>query len=149
MANPRRSGSLEFVRSQRRDQFVNLKRRRDHDMANTHSQKAPSIYTDHTSQHHASHDSHNEGVYNLRRKVYHLRQRLHRKAWIREEIIPTPSQSSSSEDNWSYRWRSRTPPSESFTSSTHLTSGERHYHKRSRTPPWRNIGNDAMGKALL
>lgn len=94
MANPRRSGSLEYVGSLWRDQFGNLKRRRDHDMANAHSQRAPSIHTDYIGQHHASHNSHNEEVYNLERKVDHLRQCLHRKARIREETTPTPSQRS-------------------------------------------------------
>ena len=29
------------------------------------------------------------------------------------------------------------------------TFGERHHHKRSRTPPRRSVGNDAMGNTLL
>ena len=149
MANPRRNASLEYVGSQRRERFVNLEWRKDCDMANTHSQRAPFVHSDHTSQHHASHNSHDEEVYNLKRKVDRLYRHLHLKAWIREKRTPTPSQSSSFEDDWNYQWRSRTPPNESFTSSSHYTSEERYHHKRSRTPPRRNMGNDALGKALL
>ena len=88
-------------------------------------------------------------MHNLRRKVDHLHQHLHRKAQIREERTPTPSQSFSSNDDQCYWQRSKTSPSESFTSLSHLSYGERQHHKRSRIPPQRNIGNDALGKALL
>ena len=91
MANPRRNASLEFVGFQRRDWFVNLEQRRDCDMAHTHSQRAPFVHSNHTGQHHASHNSHDEEVYNLKRKVDRLRRHLHRKARTREERTPTPS----------------------------------------------------------
>ena len=149
MANPRRNASLESVGSQRRDRFVNLEQRRDCDMAHTHSQRAPFVHSDHIGQHHTSHNSHDEEVYDLKRKVDRLHRHLHRKARIREERTSTPSQSSSSKDDRNYWQRSKTPPNESFTSSSHYTLDERYHHKRSRTPPRRNIGNDAMGKALL
>ena len=56
------------------------------------------------------------------------------------------SRSSSDE---SYRPRSRTSPSKSFTSSSWHTSGRQHYCKKFVTPPRRDQGHDAMGKALL
>ena len=149
MANPRRSGSLESVGSQRRDRFVNLKWKRDRDMGHTYNERASSVHSKHTDQHHASHNSHDKEVYNFKRKVDRLCRRLHRKARIKEERIPTLSQSSRSEDNRSYWRRSRTPPSESFILTSRYTFGERHHHKRSRTPPWRSVGNDAMGNTLL
>ena len=74
---------------------------------------------------------------------------LHYKARINEERTPTLSQSSGSEDNKSYWWRSRTPPSESFILTSRYTFGERHHHKRFRTPPRRSVENDAMGNTLL
>ena len=73
MANPRRSGSLESVGSQRRDQFVNFEQRRDRDMGHTYNERAPSVHSEHTGQHHASHNSHDEEVYNFKRKVDRLR----------------------------------------------------------------------------
>nr|POF00337.1 hypothetical protein CFP56_33970 [Quercus suber] len=85
MANPRRSGYFESMGSQQRDQFVNLEQMRDCDMAHTYSEKAPPIHPEHTSQHRANHNSHDEEVYNLKRKVDRLHRRLHRKARIREE----------------------------------------------------------------
>ena len=105
----------------------------------THTAKKLLLYT-WTIRHHASHNLHDEEVYNLKRKVDWLHQYLHCKAWIREERTPTPTQSSSSRDDQSYRRRSRTPPNESFTSSSHYTFGEKDPHKRSRTPPQRTIG---------
>lgn len=72
MANPRRSGSLESVESRQRDQFVNLERGRDRDMGHTYNERAPSVHSKHTSQCHASHNSHDEEVYNFKRKVDRL-----------------------------------------------------------------------------
>ena len=69
MASPKRSGSLESVGSQCRDHFINLERRRDCDMAHTHSERVPSVHSKQTGQHEASHNLHDEGVYNLEKKV--------------------------------------------------------------------------------
>ena len=122
---------------------------RDRHMAHTHNKRALFVHFEQTGQHQASHNSHDEEVYNLKKKVDRLRQRLHRKTRIRKERTPTPGQSSSSESGGSYRPWSRTPPSESFMSSSHHTLGGKHYRKRSRTPTRRSQGNDAMGKAFL
>ena len=149
MASPKWSGSLESMGSQRRDQFVNLERIRDRHMAHTHNERAPSMHSKRFGQHQGSHNSHDEEVYNLKKKVGWLRWQLHRKTWIRKERTPTPGQSSSSESDGSYRPLSRTLPNESFMSSSHHTSGGKHYRKRSRTPLRRSHGNDAMGKAFL
>ena len=73
MAGPRRSGSLEFVVSQCRDHFVNLKHRRDKDVAQTHNQGAPSFHSERTEQHKASNNSRDEEVHNLEQKVERLR----------------------------------------------------------------------------
>ena len=118
-------------------------------MGHTYNERAPSVHFEHTGQHHASHNSHDEEVYNFKRKVDWLRQRLHHKAWKKEERTLILSHSSSFEDNISYWRRSRTPPSESFILTSRYTFGKRHHHKRSRTPPRRSVGNDAMGNTLL
>ena len=70
----------------------------------------------------------------LKRKLRH--------EWGRQ----TPSNfdfSSSDEGDDSYRLRSRTPPSESF-------SCDEDYHResRNRSPPYKGLGNDAISKAL-
>ena len=71
-------------------------------MAHTYNERAPSVHSEHTGQHHASHNSHDEEVYNFKRKVDRLRRHLHRKARIKEERTSTLSQSSSFEYNRSY-----------------------------------------------
>ena len=117
---------LESEGSQRKDHFVNLKRMRDHHMAHTHSERAPSI---HYGSHETSHNSRDGEVHNLEKKVEQLRQRLHHKTPIREDRTPTLEQDSSSQSDGSYRPQSRTPPSESFTSSSHRTSRRKHYRR--------------------
>nr|POF02847.1 hypothetical protein CFP56_10905 [Quercus suber] len=79
MASPRRSRSLESVGSQRRDHFVNLERRKDRNMAHTHNERVPSIHSERTSQHEASHNSRDEEMYNLEKKVEWLCRRLRRR----------------------------------------------------------------------
>ena len=64
-------------------------------------------------------------------------------------MTPSSSQYSSSSSDESYKPRSKTSPSESFTSSSRHTSGRKHYHKKSVTPPRRGQGHDAIGKALI
>ena len=55
---------------------------------------------------------------------------------------PSSSEFGSGEDD-SYRPRSRTPPSESFS----YKEG-RHHRKKSRSLAHRSLGNDAMSRAL-
>ena len=149
MASPRQSGSLESVGSQRRDHFVNLERRRDRYMAYTHSERMLFIHSERIGQHKASHNTRNEEVYNLEKKMKRLHRCLRRRTQTRENRTPSPDQDSSTGSDESYRPQSRTPPSESFTSSSHRTLRRKHYHRKSRTPPRRGQGHDAMGKALL
>ena len=149
MASPRQSGSLESVGSQRRDHFVNLERRRDRYMAHTHSERVLFIHFERIGQHKASHNTRNEEVYNLEKKMERLRRCLCCRTRMREDRTPSPDQDLSIGSDESYRPQSRTPPSESFTSSSHCTLRRNHYHRKSRTPPRRGQGHDAMGKALL
>ena len=149
MASPRQIGSLESVGSQRRDHFVNLERKRDRYMAHTHSERVLFIHFERIGQHKASHNTHNEEVYNLEKKMERLRRCLCCRTRMREDRTPSPDQDLSIGSDESYRPQSRTPPSESFTSSSHCTLRRKHYHRKSRTPPRRGQGHDAMGKALL
>ena len=62
-------------------------------MGHTYNERAPFVHSEHTSQHHASHNSHEKEVYNFKRKVDWLCRRLHHKAWKKEERTPTLSHS--------------------------------------------------------
>ena len=78
-----------------------------------------------------------------------LHQRLRHKTRIRENGTPFPNQYSGTGSDRSYRPKSRNPPSESFMSSSRHSLGRNRYRKKSRTPPKKGQGHDAMGKALL
>ena len=70
----------------------------------------------------------------LKKKLSHARRK-----W-------TPSDSDvSSDDEWdvSYRRRSRTPSSESFS-----YDEEHHHERRYKSPPYKGLGSDAMSRAL-
>ena len=125
----------ESMGSQRQDHFVNLERRRDWEV---------SMQTTHTSRslsRSGSHISHEENIRAMQLEIDCLKRKL-RHEWGRQ----TPSNfdfSSSDEGDDSYRLRSRTPPSESF-------SCDEDYHResRNRSPPYKGLGNDAISKAL-
>ena len=93
--------------SQREDHFVNLEQRRDHDV---------SVHTAHTSRsqsRNASHISHGEDTNALQLEIDHLKRKL-----CHERRKRTPSVSNSSiddEEDHSYKHKSRTPPSKSFS----------------------------------
>ena len=74
-------------------------------------------------------------------EIDHLRRKLCR----RQRRGATSSSKPSSDDDRdnSYRPRSKTPPSESFS-----CDEDRHYKRRSKSPSRKGLGNDAMSKAL-
>ncbi|XP_075665413.1 uncharacterized protein LOC142635083 [Castanea sativa] len=84
MASSKHSGSLESIGSQHRDPFVNLERRRDRHVAYTHSEGAPSVHSEHTGQHEASHHLRDEEVHNLKKKV----ERSGRKYYCKKSRTP-------------------------------------------------------------
>jgi len=95
----------ESVGSQRQDHFLNLEQRRDREV---------SVHTTHTSRSHSrsgSHKSHGEDTKNMQLEIDHLRRKLRRK---QRRGTPSSSESQFNEDD-SYRPRSRTPPSKSFS----------------------------------
>ena len=73
-------------------------------------------------------------------EIDHLWRKLCRK---QQRGTPSSSKSPSDDDDDSYRPKSRTLPSESFS-----YDEDRHYKRRSRSPSCRGLGNDAMSKAL-
>ena len=121
--------------SQRQDHFRDLEQQRD---------RKGSVCTTHTSRSQAcskSHVSREENARNMQREIYHLKRSLRHE---RQKRAPSdPEFSSEGEKDDSYKRRSRTPFSESF-------SHDRDYHheRRDRKPPLVGLGNDAVSKAL-
>ena len=77
----------------------------------------------------------------MKREIDHLKKKLRHAQWKR---TPTPSDSSSDDEKDSdYQCRSRIPPSESFS-----YEEEHHRERRCKSPTHRELGNDAMSKAL-
>ena len=102
-----------------------------------------SVYTTQTSRSHSrsgSHVSHGENTRNMQLGIDHLRRKLRCK---KRGGTPSSSESHFNDDDDSYRSRSRTPPSESFS-----CDKDRHHRWRSRSPSHRGLGNDAMSRAL-
>ena len=101
-----------------------------------------SVHISHTSKSQSrsgSHMSHGEDTKNLQLEIDHLCRKLRCK-----QRRGTPSSSvSRSDDDDSYRPKSRTPPNESFS-----YNEERQHRKRSRSSAYRGLGNDAMSKTL-
>ena len=103
-----------------------------------------SVHTTHTSKSqsrgkcHVSHAKNDRDVQReideLERELRHARQR---------HSSPNSELSSEETDGASYRQRSRTPPSETFS-----YNKEYHHRRRYKSPPRRGLGNDAMNKAL-
>ena len=125
----------ESIGSNRQDQFFNLERRRDREV---------SVYTTYTrgsQSRGGSHLSYEENARSMQLEIDRLRRRLRRE---RRRATPSSFGPSSDDDSdISYRPRSRTPPSESFS-----CDKDHHYRWRRESLPAQGLGNDAMGKAL-
>ena len=121
--------------SQRQDDFLNLERRRD---------REGNVHTTYTSGSHSrvgSHISQEQNNRAMQRDIDHLEKELCH-TWRRW----TPSQSDSFSDgekDGSYRRRSRTPLSESFS-----YEEEHHCERGYKSSTHKGLGNDTMSKAL-
>ena len=121
--------------SQHNNPFVNLERRGDCEgsVRTTHTNK--SQYRGKSCISHAKNnrDMQRE-IDELKRELRHAQQK---------RLSPNSDLSSDEADDASYRQRSRTPPSESF-------SCDEEYNRRRRykSPPCKGLGKDAMNKAL-
>ena len=125
----------ESTRSQQQDDFLNLECRGD---------REGSVHIKHTSKSHyrvRSHVSQEQNSRAMQREIDHLKKELRHARWKR---IPSNSNVSSDDgEDTSYRRRSKTPPSESFS------YDKEHHHKcRYKSSPRKGLGNDAMSKAL-
>ena len=125
----------ESTRSQRQDDFLNLEHVKDLE---------GSVHTTHTSRSHSrvgSHVSQEQNNKAMQLEIDHLKKKL-RHAW-RKRALSNSDVSSNDEEDASYRQRSRTPTSESFS------CDEEHHHKsRYKSLPHKGLGNDALSKAL-
>ena len=102
------------------------------------------MQTTHTSKSQSrgkSHVSHAKNERDMQREIDDLKKKLCR---ARQRRLSSDSKPSSEEtDDATYRRRSRTPPSETFS------SDEEHRHKcKSKNPTYKGLGNNAMNEAL-
>ena len=121
--------------SQCNNSVVNPQQRGDHE---------GSVQTTHTSKSQSrgkSHVSHAKNEREMQREIDELKKKL-RCAW-RRRSSPNSEPSSEETNDATYRRRSRTPPSETF-------SGDEEYsHKRkNKSPTHKGLGNNAMNEAL-
>ena len=103
-----------------------------------------SVRTTHTTRSHSrgkSHVSHVKHDGNLQREIADLKRELRHARRARSPPCSEPSFGES--DGTSYRRRSRTPQSETFS-----YEEEHRHRRRRRSPTSRGLGNDAMNKAL-
>ena len=125
----------ESIGSQRQNQFLNLERMRDRKI---------SVHTTHTGGSQSlggSHLSHEENTRSMQLEINRLRRRLHRE---QHRETPSSSDPSSKDDNDnSYRPKSKTPPSESFS-----CDQDHHYRRRREILSRQGLGNNAIGRAL-
>ena len=103
-----------------------------------------SVHTTHTNKSQSrrkSHVSHAKNDRDMQREIDELKREL-RHAW-RRHSPPSSEPSSKETDSTSYRRRSRTLPSETFS-----YEEEHHHRRRYKSPPCKGLGKDAMNKAL-
>ena len=88
-----------------------------------------------------SYVSHAKNERDMQREIDELKKEL-RRAWRRR---PSPDSELSSEeiDDATYRQRSKTPPSETFSGDK-----ERYHKHKSKNPTYKGLGNNAINEAL-
>ena len=121
--------------SQQQDDFLTLERKKDREgsMRTTHTSKSHSRVRSHVSQ-----KQHNRA---MQLEIDQLKRKLHHAQ--REQTPFNSDVSSEGEEDASYKRRSRTPLSESFS-----YDKEHHHKRRYKSLPRRGLENDAMSKAL-
>ena len=102
------------------------------------------MHTTHTSKSQSlgkSYISHEENTRNMQLEIDHLHKRLHHE---RQKMTPSNSNpSSKDEQDGSYKPRSKTPSSESFS-----YDEDNHSEWRSKSPPHKGLDNDTMSRAI-
>ena len=151
MANLERSKTVaqseghESMDSRHRENFVKLS-------ASPISQyKGSPVHSNHRSQSHSISSRlapRDQEMYDLQVQVRQLRQWLRQRVHSREHRSPTQSSNSSSGDEWSHRRRTKSLQGNVHGEPSISVRGERHLHRRNRTPPLGNVGGDAMSRGL-
>ena len=77
----------------------------------------------------------------MQREIDELKKKLRRARWRRSS--PDSEPSSEETDDAMYKRRSRTPPSETFSSEEEYS-----YKHKNKSPTHKGLGNNAMNKAL-
>ena len=130
--NPHQAESGGF---QHNNSVVNPQQGEDHE---------GSARTTHTSKSQLrgkSHVSHAKNERDMQHEIDELKKELHHAR--RRRPSPDSKLSSKETDNATYKRRSRTPPSETFS------GDEEHHHKhRNKNPTYKSLGNNAMNEAL-
>ena len=124
--------------SQRQDNFLNLEHKKD---------REGSVHTTYTSKSHSqvgSHVSQEQNNRAMQVEIDHLKRKLgHAQRERTPSEFSNSDVSSNHEESASYKRRSRTPPTESFS------YDEEHHHKRRyKSPPRKGLGNNAISNAL-
>ena len=131
---------VEFAGSQRQDDFLNLKREKDHERY-----RKSSVHTTHRSRSHSRVGSHVSQRQNsnkvMQLEIDNLKKKRRRAQRKRTSSSSDMSFNDENDDN--YRRRSRTPSSETFS-----YEKEHHHKRRNKSPPRKGLGNDTMSKAL-
>ena len=126
---------VESRGSQHSNSFVKLQQRGDHE---------GSVHTTHTSKSQSqgkSRVSHAKNDKDMQREIDELKKELRRAQ--QRHSSPNFELSSKETDDATYRRRSKTSPSETFS------YNEEYCHKRRyKSPPRKGLGNDVMNKAL-
>jgi len=139
----------ESIGSQRENHFVNLERRRDRQ--HTPSIMVESYHTKRTKRSHSrtrSHVSHDQETRKLQQEIDRLHKKLRHRERDRRNPSSLPSDGSRGSKDRSYRHRSRTPSSESYSASSHQDRSEKSSNKHEKRSSHHGKGNDAMSKAL-
>ena len=95
-----------------------------------------------------SHVSYDQETWKLQQEIDRLRRKLRRRERDRRNPSSPPSDGSKGSKDRSYRHRSRTPSSESYSASSCQDRLEKSSNKREKRSSHHGMGNDAMSKAL-
>ena len=109
-----------------------------------HEGSVQTMHTNRSQSHGKSHVSHakNESERDMQREIDELKKKL-RRVWRRRSSLGSESSSEDAEDA-TYRQRSRTPPSEPFSSDEEYSS----HRRKNKSPSHKGLGNKAMNEAL-
>ena len=102
------------------------------------------MHTTHTSKSQSrgkSHVSHAKNERDMQCEIDELKKELRRAWWRRSS--PNSELSFEETNDATYRWRSRTPPNETFS-----CDEEYRHRRKNRSPPHKGLGNNAMNEAL-